>query len=91
MFQRLASDGLSAGGPISYDKHAGTVEATISMGSPVKRNYGTEVLRISPDAVDLSRMQNGGIPLLDHHIDDVKARMACRARMVARMGRLHNE
>jgi phage head maturation protease len=28
---------------------------------------GTELLRIAPDAVDLSRLHDGGIPLLDHH------------------------
>jgi HK97 family phage prohead protease len=37
------------------------------MGSPVKRAYGTEVLQISPQAVDLTRLHEGGIPLLDHH------------------------
>jgi HK97 family phage prohead protease len=37
------------------------------MGSPVKRFYGTEILRITPEAVDLTRMESGGIPLLDHH------------------------
>lgn len=56
--------------PQSYDAKKHTVEAVISMGSPVKRFYGTEVLRISPDAVDLQRLQKGGIPLLDHHRQD---------------------
>ncbi|MET4207718.1 hypothetical protein [Bradyrhizobium sp. LA2.1] len=56
--------------PGSYDQTAHTVEAVISMGSPVKRAYGMEVLRISPDAVDLSRLVDGGIPLLDHHKQD---------------------
>jgi phage head maturation protease len=40
------------------------------MGSPVERPYGTEVLRIAPDAVDHSRLREGGIPLLDHHRQD---------------------
>lgn len=53
--------------PASYDKKAHTVDAVLSMGSAVKRFYGTEVLRIHEKAVDLSRMQSGGIPLLDHH------------------------
>jgi HK97 family phage prohead protease len=66
MLHRLAGTEVSAG-PISYDRDAGTVEAVISMGSPVERPYGTEVLRIAPDAVDLSRLREGGIPLLDHH------------------------
>lgn len=67
LIYRLASDDVSAGGPITYDQENHTVEAVISMGSPVKRVYGTEVLRIAPDAVDLSRLYEGGIPLLDHH------------------------
>jgi hypothetical protein len=45
-----------------------TVDCCISMGSPVVRFYGTEVLRISPDAVGLDRMKGGSvIPLLDSH------------------------
>ena len=53
--------------PRSYDAQSRSVDAVLSMGSPVKRFYGTEKLRISPDAVDLSRMQQSGIPLLDSH------------------------
>jgi phage head maturation protease len=53
--------------PASYDKKGHTVDAVISMGTAVKRFYGTEVLRIAPEAVDLTRMKQGGIPLLDHH------------------------
>jgi phage head maturation protease len=53
--------------PASFDKAARTVDCCISMGSPVVRFYGTEILRISPEAVDLSRMQSGIIPLLDSH------------------------
>ena len=41
------------------------------MGSPVQRFYGTEVLKISPDAVNLDRMRDGSmIPLLDSHKAD---------------------
>jgi hypothetical protein len=54
-------------GPVSYSAANHTVDAVISKGSAVKRPYGTEVLRISRDAVDLSRLHEGGIPLLDHH------------------------
>jgi phage head maturation protease len=79
LLHRLAADDSSAGGPLSYDPDAGTVEAVISMGSPVERAYGIEVLRIAPDAVDLSRLHEGGIPLLDHHsqagIDSVLGRL----------------
>jgi HK97 family phage prohead protease len=67
MQYRLASADPLAVAPRSYNKNDHTVEAVISMGSPVKRAYGTEVLRISPEAVDLSRLREGGIPLLDHH------------------------
>jgi hypothetical protein len=67
MQYRLASADPLAGAPRSYNKNDHTVETVISMGSPVKRAYGTEVLRISPEAVDLSRLREGGIPLLDHH------------------------
>jgi phage head maturation protease len=67
MLYRLASPDRLAGAPRSYNKNDHTVEAVISMGSPVERTYGTEVLRVSPEAVDLSRLREGGIPLLDHH------------------------
>jgi hypothetical protein len=40
------------------------------MGSPVERIYGMESLRITPTSVDLSRMESGGVPLLDHHKQD---------------------
>jgi hypothetical protein len=54
--------------PSSYDAKNHTVDCVISMGSPVKRFYGTEVLRITPAPVDLSRMDGGSIiPLLDSH------------------------
>lgn len=53
--------------PQSYDKKARTVDAVISMGSPVKRFYGTEVLRIDDKSIVLDRVKRGGIPLLDSH------------------------
>jgi phage head maturation protease len=71
LLHRRASDEMPSGGsPLSYDKHQHTVEAVVSRGSPVKRVYGTEVLRISREAVDLSRLHEGGVPLLDHHKQD---------------------
>jgi len=79
LLHRLAETEATAVGATSYNKQEHTVEAVISMGSPVKRAYGTETLRISPEAVDLSRMAQGGIPLLDHHsqggIDQVLGRL----------------
>jgi Caudovirus prohead serine protease len=54
--------------PTSFDAKARTADCVISMGSPVQRFYGTEVLRISPKAVGLDRMKGGSIiPLLDSH------------------------
>jgi hypothetical protein len=52
--------------PQSYDKKSRTVDAVLSMGSPVKRFYGTEILRIDEKSVMLQRMASG-IPLLDSH------------------------
>jgi hypothetical protein len=54
--------------PTSFDAASRTVDCCISMGSPVQRFYGTEVLKISPAAVNLDRMKGGSmIPLLDSH------------------------
>jgi hypothetical protein len=53
--------------PASYDKTARSVECVISVGSPVKRYFGVEKLRIHSDAVKLDRMKSSGIPLLDSH------------------------
>jgi len=79
LLHRLAETKTIAVGATSYNKRQHTVEAVISTGSPVKRAYGTEMLRISPQAVDLSRLEQGGIPLLDHHnqggIDQVLGRL----------------
>jgi phage head maturation protease len=51
----------------SYSKADGTIECVISRGSPVQRFYGTEILRITPEAVDLNRLTSSGIPVLDSH------------------------
>jgi hypothetical protein len=51
----------------SYNREEHTVEATISVGAPVKRDYGIEVLRITPDAVNLGYIKNGRVPLPDSH------------------------
>jgi hypothetical protein len=54
--------------PTSFDKQSRTVDCVLSMGSPVSRFFGTEILRISPEAVNLDRMKGGSIiPLLDSH------------------------
>jgi HK97 family phage prohead protease len=60
--------------PISFNDDEQTVQAILSKGSPVQRLYGVESLRISKDAIDLSRMQSSGIPVLDSHkIDSIGA------------------
>lgn len=46
---------------------ARTVPASLSSETPVRRWFGNEILKHTPDAVDLSRMQNGALPLLDSH------------------------
>jgi hypothetical protein len=51
--------------PSSFDESTRSVDAIISMGSPVVRFYGTEVLRISEDAIDTKRVMSGHCPLLD--------------------------
>ncbi len=53
--------------PLTFDKESHTVEAVISVGSPVKRFYGTEILKISAASVDLSRIKTGGVPVLNSH------------------------
>jgi hypothetical protein len=53
--------------PGSYDAAERTVKATLSVGAPVKRPYGTEVLKISRDAINLDRLVSCGVPLIDSH------------------------
>src|SRR5438477_9619343 len=53
--------------PRSLDLKSRSVEAVISRGADVQRVYGTERLRISPDAVVVDRLARSGIPLLDSH------------------------
>ena len=56
-----------AGGPATYSAEGHSCDCVISAGAPVKRFYGTEVLRIDRASVDLSRIKSGGVPLLDSH------------------------
>ena len=51
----------------SYDAAAHSVEAVLSVGAPVKREYGIEVLTITPSAIDLSRAKSGLVPIIDSH------------------------
>jgi HK97 family phage prohead protease len=70
---------VMSGVPATYNQKDHTVEAVLSTGAAVQRAYGTEILRISPQAVDLSRMEQAGIPFLDHHqqggIDQILGRI----------------
>lgn len=78
LLHRFAEADALSGAPASYDAKNHTVDCVVSTGAAVARPYGTEVLRISKQAVDLSRLQEGGIPFLDHHnqggIDQVLGR-----------------
>ncbi len=62
--------------PQSYDKTSHSCEVVVSTGAPVTRIYGTEVLRITLEAVDLSRVP---CPVLDSHsqasVSDVLGRI----------------
>ena len=51
--------------PSSYDKSTRSVNAIISTGAAVQRFYGTEVLSISRNAIDISRVQSGQCLLLE--------------------------
>jgi phage head maturation protease len=57
------------GAPKSFDQASRSVVAVLSKGTAVARSYGHEQLRISPSAVDLSRMEKAGsLPVLDSHV-----------------------
>jgi HK97 family phage prohead protease len=53
--------------PDSYSAEARTVEAVLSSGAPVRRWCFTEELAIDDGAVDLTRVTNGLVSLLDTH------------------------
>ncbi len=53
--------------PTSYDVDTQSVQAVLSVGAAVRREYGREVLEISSAAVDLTRARGGNVPLLDSH------------------------
>jgi hypothetical protein len=60
----------AASAPQSYNSAARTVNCCISAGSPVKRFFGTETLRIDSRSVDLERVQRGLALVLDSHRGD---------------------
>ncbi|KPL52271.1 hypothetical protein ABB55_08525 [Prosthecomicrobium hirschii] len=53
--------------PGTFDAKAGTLEAVLATATPVRRWFGNEILSISPDAIDLTRMPTGQVRFLDHH------------------------
>ena len=53
--------------PASYDAASRSVEATFSTGARRRTWYGFEELEISPEAVNLSRVDAGQVRALDHH------------------------
>jgi phage head maturation protease len=57
----------TAGAPLTFDKATRSVDAVLSVGSPVQRIFGTEVLRVTPAAVDTTRITSSLCPLLDSH------------------------
>jgi hypothetical protein len=60
-------DAGNALAPRSYNAKTRSVDAILSVGSPVKRVYGNEVLRIDAAIVDLGRARAGLVPLIDSH------------------------
>ena len=53
--------------PQTYDAESRTVDATISRGSPVTRIFGIERLEISKRAINLDRVRQQLVPVLDSH------------------------
>ncbi|MDP3405053.1 MAG: HK97 family phage prohead protease [Brevundimonas sp.] len=53
--------------PATYDAGARTVELVLSVGSAVARGGFVEELEISAEAIDLTRVQRGVVPLLNTH------------------------
>jgi HK97 family phage major capsid protein len=54
----------------AIDKEKRTVELSFASDEPVERWFGREILDISKDACDLSRLNNGGALLVNHDWDD---------------------
>lgn len=52
------------------DKAARTVPLSFASNQPVDRWFGREILDITPDACDLTRLRDGGAILVNHDWDD---------------------
>jgi phage head maturation protease len=62
--------------PQTYDADRHEVSAIIATESPIQRVFGSEVLKIRRDAVDLDLLDRGQLPLLDaHHPDRMLGRV----------------
>lgn len=56
--------------PTTYDASSHTVDCIVASGSPVREVYGSVILKIRRDAVDLSLLHRGRLPLLYSHDSD---------------------
>jgi HK97 family phage major capsid protein len=54
----------------SIDEEKRTVALSFASENPIARWFGNEVLQISPDACDLTRLNTGGAVLINHDWDD---------------------
>lgn len=78
--------------PTSIDEAARTFEACILSGTPVQRSAydGEYSLVIDPNGVDLTRAQNGVVPLLDSHSSfEVRNVLGCLEFAWVRDGKLY--
>ncbi len=72
--RRAADDMVARLAPASYDAEARTVEAIFSTGARVRRWGIIETLAVSPEAIDLGRLAQGALRVLDtHDQESVKA------------------
>jgi HK97 family phage major capsid protein len=54
----------------AIDREARTVPLSFASEQPVDRWFGREILDITPEACDLTRLRNGGAILINHNWDD---------------------
>lgn len=65
--RRAGDDGAARLAPASYDATARTAEAIFSTGARVRRGGIIEELAIAPEAIDLARVTQGAVRILDTH------------------------
>lgn len=78
----------------TVDEDERTVELAFSSEEPYRRWFGEEILDHSPEAIDLSRMEQGGAMLVDHNwsdhvgvVEEIRIDSDRRGRAVVRFGR----